>query len=50
MPQINNLLNDEGRLTDSELLGRLKSQAEGFIDFVERLQKIELRSTRSTAS
>ena len=41
LPQINNLLDDGGRLTDPELLGRLKAQAEGFVDFVERLQKIE---------
>ncbi len=46
LPQINNLLNESGRLTDPELLGRLKAQAEGFIDFVERIQKIELRGTR----
>ena len=46
LPQINNLLNEAGRLTDPELLGRLKAQAEGFVDFVERLQKIDLRNTR----
>lgn len=46
LPQINSLLDDRGRLTDPELLGRLKSQAEGFIDFVERIQKIELRGAR----
>jgi len=28
---------------------RLKSQAEGFVDFVERLQRITLRGTASTA-
>jgi len=39
LPGINGLLDANGRLTDPELLGRLKSQAEGFIDFVERLQK-----------
>src|SRR4030095_4536706 len=31
MPQINNLLGDNGRLKDAELLGRLKKQAEGFV-------------------
>jgi chromate reductase len=46
LPQINNLLDGGGRLTDTELLGRLKAQAEGFVDFVERLQKIELRAAR----
>ena len=43
LPRINDLLDDAGRLKDPELLQRLKSQAEGFVDFVERLQKIKLR-------
>jgi len=43
MPGINGLLNDQGRLTDPDLLGRLKSQAEGYIDFVERLREKKLR-------
>ena len=43
LPRINNLLDDAGRLKDPELLQRLKSQAEGFVDFVERLQRIKLR-------
>ena len=43
LPRINELLDDAGRLKDPELLQRLKSQAEGFVDFVERLQKIRLR-------
>ena len=43
MPQINDLLDDAGRLKDPELLQRLQAQAEGFVDFVERLQKIKLR-------
>ena len=43
MPQINDLLDDAGFLKDPELLQRLKAQAEGFVDFVERLQKIKLR-------
>ncbi|MDB6065604.1 MAG: NADPH-dependent reductase [Pedosphaera sp.] len=46
IPQVNGLLNEQGRLTNPELLGRLKSQAEGFVDFVERLQKTTLRGTR----
>jgi hypothetical protein len=37
------LLDDAGRLKDPELLQRLKAQAEGFVDFVERVQKIKLR-------
>src|ERR1022692_1115245 len=43
LPKINDLLDDAGRLKDPELLQRLKTQAEGFVDFVERLQKIKLR-------
>jgi NAD(P)H-dependent FMN reductase len=43
LPRINDLLDDAGRLKDPELLQRLKSQAEGFVDFVERLQRIKLR-------
>ncbi len=45
LPQINSLLDVNGRFTNPELLPRLKSQASGFIDFVERLQKITLRGT-----
>ena len=36
--QINNLLDAQGRLNNAELVGRLKSQAEGFIQFVKRFQ------------
>jgi chromate reductase, NAD(P)H dehydrogenase (quinone) len=43
LPRINDLLDDNGRLTDPELLERLKTQAEGFVDFVERLQQRKLR-------
>src|SRR5580692_11009632 len=46
LPGINGLLDNNGWLTDAELLGRLKSQAEGYIDFVERLTKTSLRVTR----
>ncbi|MGO8926926.1 MAG: NADPH-dependent FMN reductase [Limisphaerales bacterium] len=43
LPRINDLLNEAGRLKDPELLQRLRSQAEGFVDFVERVQRIKLR-------
>ena len=43
LPRINDLLDDAGRLKDAELLQRLKTQAEGFVDFVERLQRVKLR-------
>src|SRR5437764_6154403 len=31
IPQVNGLLNEQGRLTNPEILSRLKSQAEGFV-------------------
>ena len=46
LPQINNLLDASGRLKDAELLGRLKTQANGFTDFVERLKNVKLRGTK----
>jgi NAD(P)H-dependent FMN reductase len=44
LPGIRDLLNDQGRLTDPELVDRLKSQAEGFVAFVEKLRGVELRA------
>jgi chromate reductase len=46
LPQINNLLDASGRLKDAELFGRLKAQANGFTDFVERLKNVKLRGTK----
>ncbi len=46
LPNIGDLLDDNGRLKDSEALERLKSQANGFIDFVQKLKGISLRGTR----
>ena len=43
IPQINTHLDDAGRFKSAEHLARLKSQAEGFITFVERLNQIKLR-------
>jgi NAD(P)H-dependent FMN reductase len=45
LPRINELLKED-RLTDPEHIARLKSQAEGYIDFVERLKKTNLRENR----
>jgi NAD(P)H-dependent FMN reductase len=45
LPGINDLLTDQGVLNDPEILERLKAQATGFIDFVERLKSITLRKT-----
>jgi len=47
LPQINNLLNDAGRLKDAELSGRLQAQANGFTDFVERLKNVKLHGTKA---
>ena len=44
LPQVNSLLDADGRLNNPELLGRLRKQAAGFVDFVERLQQIRLRA------
>jgi chromate reductase len=43
LSQINNLLDDNGHLKDAELVGRLKKQAHGFVNFVERVQQTKLR-------
>ena len=43
LPGIGRLLDDNGQLTDAELLGRLKKQAEGFTAFVEKVQGLKLR-------
>jgi NAD(P)H-dependent FMN reductase len=43
VPQIHNLLDDNGRLKDEELLGRLQKQCAGFVEFVERVQQVKLR-------
>jgi chromate reductase len=44
LPRIDSLLTDQGTFKDSELVDRLRTQAEGFADFVERLRGIKLRS------
>src|SRR5881394_2516718 len=46
LPAINDLLDVHGRLKDAELLDRLKTRANGFIDFVENLLSIKLRGVR----
>jgi len=45
-PQVNGALDAGGRLNNAELLARLQSQASGFVDFVERVQKTTLRGTK----
>jgi chromate reductase len=44
MPHVNSVLDSQGRIAHAELKDRLKSQANGFIDFVERLRNINLRA------
>ena len=46
LPGIGGLLDDEGKLTDADISKRLKAQAEGFVDFVERLKSVKLRTTK----
>jgi NAD(P)H-dependent FMN reductase len=43
MPAVNKVLDATGRITDAELLERLQKQAEGFIEFVEKLKGVKLR-------
>jgi NAD(P)H-dependent FMN reductase len=47
LPGIGNLLDENGQLRNPELFERLRKQADGFVDFVERLQGIKLRGNRS---
>ena len=47
LPQINDLLDDAGRLKDAELLERLNKQAEGFVEFVEKLKDVKLRGAKT---
>ena len=43
LPRIDSLLTDEGDLKDEDAIERLTDQAQGFIDFVERLRGKKLR-------
>jgi len=44
LPRIDSLLTEQGTFKDTELPERLRAQAEGFVDFVERLRGIKLRA------
>ena len=46
LPQINQSLDENGWIKNPELLDRLRKQANGFVDFVEKLKQIKLRETR----
>ena len=43
LPGINQLLDESGGLKDAELAGRLRKQAEGFVEFVETFRRVKLR-------
>ena len=43
LPRINDLLGPDNRLKDPELVDRLRAQATGFIEFVERIKGAKLR-------
>ena len=45
LPQIHSALDESGRLKNPELLDRLRKQAVGFVDFVEKLKQVNLRGT-----
>jgi chromate reductase len=45
IPQVHSMLDDNGRLKNAELLDRLRKQAEGFVDFAEKLKQVKLRGT-----
>jgi NAD(P)H-dependent FMN reductase len=44
LPHIDSLLGEDGTLKDADVLERLSEQANGFVDFVERLRGVKLRA------
>jgi len=46
LPQINDLLDESGKLKDAELTERLKMQAKGFAGFVEKFKSVKLFGAR----
>lgn len=47
LPQIYNLLDESGQLHDAELIGRLRSQAEGFAGFVEKIKGVKILGAKT---
>jgi hypothetical protein len=43
LPNVNDLLDEQGRFIHPEIGERLQEQATGFITFVERLKGVKLR-------
>lgn len=46
LPKIGELLDAKGRLTNDEVLERLRAQAAGFVEFVERIKGVKLRAAK----
>ena len=42
LPKINDLLDDQGQINDTDIIERLTAQASGFTDFVQRLKGVKL--------
>ena len=47
LPQIHGLLDEAGKIKDPELVGRLKKQAEGFVEFVEKVKGVKLLGAKA---
>lgn len=45
LPDIGDLLGEDGRLKDADLVKRLRAQAIGYVEFVEKLKGVKLRQT-----
>ena len=45
LPDIGDLLGEDGRLKDADLVKRLRAQAVGYVEFVEKLKGVKLRQT-----
>ena len=43
LPKVYDLLGDDGRINDAEIVERLRAQAAGYIEFVEKLKGVKLR-------
>ena len=43
MPGIDKLLDEGGRLRDASLIERLRKQAVGYVEFVEKIKGVKLR-------
>jgi NAD(P)H-dependent FMN reductase len=44
LPRIDSLLTEQGAFKDPEMVERLRTQADGFVDFVGRLRGVKLRA------